>query len=171
VVSDHVPIQPLWKLRNFRSDAWLNRRRAALIVDIGVIPSATLIMRWNRTIPTHERGNQHLYSAVFAEPPEYPDVAQSALARPVMRSRCRLLTIHPKSLMANCFVFLFGGSRPHAVEPARSGRGHSISFLHFLSTDEQKRIAEEYIAQLDKAKVFRRLDLCNPRGLELATPS
>jgi Peptide methionine sulfoxide reductase len=40
----------------------------------------------------------------------------------------------------------------------------------FYPTDEQKRIAEGYIAQLDKAMVFRRLDLCNPHGLELATP-
>ena len=47
-------------------------------------------------------------------------------------------------------------ARPHRVKPSGPRHRQPISFFYFYNSDEQKRIAEAYIAQLDKAKVFPR---------------
>ncbi len=51
---------------------------------------------------------------------------------------------------------LLGGARSDPVEPPGPGQRHAISLGDLHHRDEQKKVADAYIAQLNAAKVYRK---------------
>ena len=84
-----------------------------------------------------------------------PNTKSSAPAKLVTPSPCRSSTILRRSLTANCCASSspWRTIRRNSIARDRT-RAHNIAPRFSTASDEQKRIAEAYIAQLDKPKYF-----------------
>ena len=106
----------------------------------------------------HVKGVKNAVSGYAGGAQEDADTTRSA--RPHRPRRGGAGDVRPAAdfLRQDPADLLLGGARPDAAQPPGPGHRPAIPLGDFPADEAQQKIAQAYIAQLDKAKAFKRAD-------------